>query len=181
MIQIKKETAYIDGYLTPYIKSINTNTATTLIDRSIMTRFNSTYSRTVYNNGTILKVTYANDIRNNMLQEVDQFDNSCNSYNITDLFSLIYYNSDSNKTTYTNGPKRLEVLFCPNKTGILNLLINPNTLALNKISRLGYLGIDRKQNRLYEALKHIIWGIKRCLIMNKTNYTYQEICQYLRH
>ena len=44
MIQIKKETAYIDGYLTPYIKSINTNTATTLIDdRSVMTRFNSTY------------------------------------------------------------------------------------------------------------------------------------------
>ena len=54
MIQIKKETAYIDGYLTPYIKRINTNTATTLIgDRSVMTRFNSTYSRTVYNNGTI--------------------------------------------------------------------------------------------------------------------------------
>lgn len=63
MIQIKKETAYIDGYLTPYIESINANT----IDRSIMIRFNSTYSRTVCSNGIVRKVTYANKIRNNML------------------------------------------------------------------------------------------------------------------
>ena len=157
MIQIKKETAYIDGYLTPYIKSINTNTATTLIgDRSVMTRFNSTHSRTVYNNGTISKENYINDIKNNMLQEVDQFDNSCNSYNITDLFSLIYYNSDSNETTYTNGPKRLKVLFCPNKTGILHLITSETPLALNDVSFLDYMSIDRKQNRLDEALKHII-------------------------
>ena len=156
MIQIKKETAYIDGYLTPYVESINTNTATTLIDRSLMTRFNSTYSRTVYNNGIVFKVTYANDIKNNMLQEVDQFDNSCNSYNITDLFSLIYCNSDYNETTYTNGPKRLRLKFSPNKTGILNLSIGRNPLALNNISLLDYKSIDRKQIRLYEALKHII-------------------------
>ena len=156
MIQIKKETAYIDGYLTPYVESINTNTATTLIDRSLMTRFNSTYSRTVYNNGIVFKVTYANDIKNNMLQEVDQFDNSCNSYNITDLFSLIYCNSDYNETTYTNGPKRLRFKFSPNKTGILNLSIGRNPLALNNISLLDYKSIDRKQIRLYEALKHII-------------------------
>ena len=157
MIQIKKETAYIDGYLTPYKEFINTNIATTLIgDRSVMTRFNSTYSRTVYNNGTISKVTYANDIKNNMLQEVDQFDNSCNSYNITDLFSLIYYNSDYNETTYANGPKRLKVLFSPNKTGILNLSIGRNPLALNDVSFFDYMSIDRKQNRLDEALKHII-------------------------
>ena len=156
MIQIKKETAYIDGYLTPYIKRIDTNTATTLIgDRSVMTRFNSTHSRTVYNNGTIRKVTYANDIKNNMLQEVDQFDNSCNSYNITDLFSLICYYSNNNETTYTNGPKRLELKFCPNKTGILNLVINKPPMALNNISLLDYRSIDRKQNRLYEALKDV--------------------------
>ena len=150
MIQIKKETAYIDGYLTPYIESINANT----IDRSIMQRFNSTYSRTVHNNGIVLKVTYVNDIKNNMLQEVDQFDNSCNSYNITDLFSLIYYNSDYNETRYANGPKRLELKFCPNKTGILNT--SQNTLALNNIALLDYRSIDRKQNRLYYALKQII-------------------------
>ena len=156
MIQIKKETAYIDGYLTPYVESINTNTATTLIDRSLMTRFNSTYSRTVYNNGIVFKVTYANDIKNNMLQEVDQFDNSCNSYNITDLFSLIYCNSDYYETTYTNGPKRLRFKFSPNKTGILNLSIGRNPLALNDVSFLDYMSIDKKQNRLNEALKHII-------------------------
>ena len=156
MIQIKKERAYIDEYLTPYIESINTNKTTTLIDdRSVMIRFNSTYSRTVYNNGIIRKVTYANDIKNNMLQEVDQFDNSCNSYNITDLFSLIYYNSDYNEARYTNGPKRLEVLFCPNKTGILNLVTSKPPLALNYISLLDYRSIDRKQNRLYEALKNV--------------------------
>ena len=155
MIQIKKETAYIDGYLTPYIESINTNTATTLIDdRSVMTRFNSTYSRTVYNNGIIRKVTYANDIKNNMLQEVDQFDNSRSSYNITDLFSLFCYYCSNNETTYTNGPKRLELKFCPNKTGILYTSQQP--LALNNISLFDYRSIDRKQNRLYEALKHII-------------------------
>lgn len=162
MIQIKKETAYIDGYLTPYVESINKNTATTLIDRSLMTRFNSTYSRTVYNNGIVFKVTYANDIKNNMMQEVDQFDNSCNSYNITDLFSLIYCNSDYNETTYTNGPKRLRFKFSPNKTGILNLSmilnlsIGRNPLALNNISLLDYRSIETKQSRLYEALKHII-------------------------
>ncbi len=150
MIQIKKETAYIDGYLTPYIESINANT----IDRSIMQRFNSTYSRTVHNNGIVLKVTYVNDIKNNMLQEVDQFDNSCNSYNITDLFSLICYYNNNNETTYTNGPKRLELKFCPNKIGILNT--SQNTLALNNIALLDYRSIDRKQNRLYYALKQII-------------------------
>ena len=157
MIQIKKETAYIDGYLTPYIKRINTNTVTTLIgDRIVMTRFNSTYSRTVYDNGIISKVTYANKIRNNMMQEVDQFDKSWNSYNITDLFSLIYYNRDSNETTYTNGPKRLKFKFSPNKTGILNLSIGRNPLALNSIPFFNYRSINRKQNRLDEALKYII-------------------------
>ena len=120
-----------------------------------MIRFNSTYSRTVYDNGTIRKASYANNIKKNMLQEVDQFDNSCNSYNITDLFSLIYYNSDSNKTTYTNGQKRSEVLFCPNKTGILNLITSKQPLALNDVSFFDYRSIGRKQNRLYDALKHI--------------------------
>lgn len=153
MIQIKKETAYIDGYLTPYIKSINTNTATTLIDRSVMTRFNSTYSRTVHNNGIVIKENYANDIKNNMMQEVDQFDNSWDSYDITDLFSLICYYSNNNETTYTNGPKRLEFKFSPNKTGILNTSQKP--LALNNISLLDYRSIDRKQNKLYEALKDV--------------------------
>ena len=156
MIQIKKETAYIDGYLTPYVESINTNIATKLIDRSVMIRLNSTYSRTVYNNGTIRKANITNDIKNNMLQEVDQFDNSCNSYNITDLFSLIYYNSDYNETRYTNGPKRLEFKFFPNRTGILNLVTSKPPMALNNISLLDYRSIDRKQNRLYEALKQII-------------------------
>lgn len=157
MIQIKKETAYIDGYLTPYVESINRNETTTkFIDRIIMIRFNSAHSRKVYNNGTIFNVPYANDIKNNMLQKVDQFDNSCNSYNITDLFSLIYHNSDNNETTYINGSKRLELKFSPNKTGILNLSIGRNPLALNSISLLDYMSIDRKQNRLYEALKHII-------------------------
>ena len=157
MIQIKKETAYIDGYLTPYIEMVNINeTTTTFIDRSVMTRFNSTYSRTVYNNGTIRKENITNDIKNNMMQELDQFDNSWNSYNITDLFSLIYYNRDSNETTYTNGLKRLELKFCPNKTGILNLATTANPLALNNVSMLDYFDIDRKQNRLDEALKHII-------------------------
>lgn len=121
-----------------------------------MTRFNSTYSRQVYNNGTVSKVTYVNDIKNNMLQKVDQFDNSCNSYNITDLFSLICYYNNNNETTYTNGSKRLELKFCPNKVGILNLIISQNTLALNNISLLDYRSIDRKQNRLYYALKQII-------------------------
>lgn len=156
MIQIKKETAYIDGYLTPYVESINTDNTTTFIDRSVMIRLNSTYSRTVYNNGTILKANITNDIKNNMLQKVDQFDNSCNSYNITDLFSLIYYHSNSNETTYTNGPKRLKLTFCPNKTGILHLITSKNTLALNDVSFLDYFDIiDRKQNRLYEALKDV--------------------------
>ena len=155
MIQVKKETAYIDGYLTPYIESINTSTTAIFMDRSVMTRFNSTYSRTVYNNGTIRKASYANNIKKNMLQEVDQFDNSCNSYNITDLFSLIYHNSDHNETIYTNGPKRLGVLYCPNKTGILNLLKSKNTLALNNISLFDYFNIERKQSRLYEELKDV--------------------------
>ena len=153
MIQIKKETAYVDGYLTPYVEMVNISTT---IDKRIMIRLNSTYSRTVYNNGIIRKLTYANDIKNNMLQEVDQFDNSCNSYNITDLFSLIHYYNNDNKTIYTNGPKRLEFKFCPNKTGILNLLINKPPLALNNVSMLDYMSIDRKQNRLYDALKYII-------------------------
>lgn len=155
MIQIKKETVYIDGYLTPYTESINTSTTAIFMDRSVMTRFNSTYSRTVYNNGTIRKANYANNIKKNMLQEVDQFDNSCNSYNITDLFSLIYHNSDHNETIYTNGPKRLGVLYCPNKTGILNLLKSKNTLALNNISLFDYFNIERKQSRLYEELKDV--------------------------
>ena len=157
MIQIKKETAYIDGYLTPYIKRINTNTETTLIgDRSVMIRLNSTYSRTVYNNVIVIKENYAKDIKNNMMQEVDQFDNSCNSYNITDLFSLICYYCNNNETTYTNGPKLLKFKFSPNKTGILNLSIGRNPLALNNISLLDHRSIDRKQNRLYYALKQII-------------------------
>ena len=155
MIQIKKETVYIDGYLTPYIESINTSTTAIFMDRSVMTRFNSTYSRTVYNNGTIRKASYANNIKKNMLQEIDQFDNSCSSYNITDLFSLIYHNSDHNETIYTNGPKRLGVLYCPNKTGILNLLKSKNTLALNNISLFDYFNIERKQSRLYEELKDV--------------------------
>ena len=52
-----------------------------------------------------------------------------------------------------NGPKRLELKFSPNKTVILNLVTSKTTLALNKISLLDYRSIDKKQNRLYKALK----------------------------
>lgn len=134
---------------------VNINETTTFIDRRRMIRFNSAYSRKVYNNGAISHEPYANINKNNMLQEVYQFDNSCNSYNITDLFSLIYHNSYHNETIYTNGPKRLGVLYYPNKTGILNLLKSKNHLALNNISLFDYCNIERKQNRLYEELKDV--------------------------
>ena len=82
-----------------------------------------------------------------------QFDNSCKSYNITDLFSLICYNSNDNKTIYTNGQKRLEFKFCPSKVGILDTSKPP--LALNNISLFDYVIVDRKQKILYEALKDV--------------------------
>ena len=97
------------------------------------------------------------DVDNNkfdILAQVDLFDNKISSANITDLFSLLYYEVEDNITTYTHYSKIRNFDFCPNELGLLNLNENYNPLALHAISIKLYVDIYEKQTNLLNILSH---------------------------
>ena len=97
------------------------------------------------------------DVDNNkfdILAQVDLFNNRISSGNITDLFSLLYYEVKENVTTYTHYSTIKTLNFCPNKLGLLDLKESYSPLALQNISRELYINIYQKNYRLLNILSH---------------------------
>ena len=96
-------------------------------------------------------------IDNNKLDifaQVDLFDNSNFSSNITDLFSFLYYEPSDNITTYSHYSKIKTLNFCPDKLGLLDLKESYKPLALHAISIKLYVDIYEKQANLLNILSH---------------------------
>ena len=96
-------------------------------------------------------------IDNNKLDifaQVDLFDNSNCSSNITDLFSFLYYEPSDNITRYSHYSKIKTLNFCPDKLGLLDLRESYKPLALQNISTKLYINIKTKQTKLLNILSH---------------------------
>lgn len=96
-------------------------------------------------------------IDNNKLDifaQVDLFDNKISSANITDLFSLLYYEVNENVTTYAHYSTIKTLNFCPNKLGLLDLKESYTPLALQNISTELCADIYHKNSRLLNILSN---------------------------
>ena len=96
-------------------------------------------------------------IDNNKLDifaQVNLFNNRISSGNITDLFSLLYYEVEENVTTYTHYSTIKTLNFCPDILGLLDLNENYKPLALHAISIKLYVDIYEKQTNLLNILSH---------------------------
>ena len=90
----------------------------------------------------------------NILAQVDLFNNRISSSNITDLFSLLYYEVNENVTTYTHYSTIKTLNFCPNKLGLLDLRESYTPLALHNISTKLCADIYQKNSRLLNILSN---------------------------
>ena len=90
----------------------------------------------------------------NILAQVDLFNNRISSGNITDLFSLLYYEVNENVTTYDHYSTIKTLNFCPNKLGLLDLKESYSPLAIHAISIKLYVDIYEKQTKLLNILSH---------------------------
>ena len=86
--------------------------------------------------------------------QVNLFDNRISSGNITDLFSLLYYEVNENVTTYTHYSTIKTLNFCPNKLGLLDLKESYSPLALQNIPESLYINIYQKNYRLLTILSN---------------------------
>ena len=89
-----------------------------------------------------------------IFEQVDLFNNRISSGNITDLFSLLYYEVNENVTTYTHYSTIKTLNFCPNKLGLLDLKESYTPLALQNISTKLCADIYQKNSRLLTILSN---------------------------
>lgn len=89
-----------------------------------------------------------------ILAQVNLFNNRISSGNITDLFSLLYYEVNENVTTYTHYSTIKTLNFCPNKLGLLDLKESYTPLALQNISTELCADIYQKNSRLLTILSN---------------------------
>lgn len=111
------------------------------------------------------------DVDNNkfdIFEQVDLFNNRISSGNITDLFSLLYYEVNENVTTYTHYSTIKTLNFCPNKLGLLDLEESYTPLALQNISTKLYTDIYQKNYRLLTILSH--WKDLIMKLQHDTHY-----------
>lgn len=103
-----------------------------------------------------------------ILAQVDLFNNKISSGNITDLFSLLYYEVKENVTTYTHYSTTKTLNFCPNKLGLLDLKESYTPLALQNISTKLCADIYQKNYRLLTILSH--WKDLIMKLQHDTHY-----------
>ena len=95
-----------------------------------------------------------NNNQSDMLAQVDLFDNIKSSGNITDLFSMLYYEVDDNITTYTHYSTIKTLHFCLDQLGLLDLQESYKPLALQNISTKLYVNIYQKYTNLLNILSN---------------------------
>ena len=149
-MKIESNRIYINGFLQPLESEIDKNYISYPY-RMIPNHIKSELYR-VDIDGLEDRVIDNNKL--DVLAQVDLFDNRISSANITDLFSLLYYEVNENVTTYTHYSTIKTLNFCPNELGLLNLNENYTPLALQNISTKLYVDIYEKQTNLLNILSH---------------------------
>ena len=94
------------------------------------------------------------DNKLDIFAQVNLFNNRISSANITDLFSLLYYEVNENVTTYTHYSTIKTLNFCPDILGLLDLKESYTPLALQNIPESLYINIYQKNYRLLNILSH---------------------------
>lgn len=149
-MKIEKERIYINGFLEP-LKSENDKKFTMYPNRMIPIH-KELESYHVDIDGLENRGIYNNKL--DIFTKVDLFNNRKSSGNITDLFSMLYYDLDKNITTYTHYSTIRNFNFCPNELGLLDIQESYKPLALHEISKNLYIDIYEKQTNLLNILSH---------------------------
>lgn len=149
-MKIESNRIYINGFLDPLESEIN--------KRYILYPCHMTpiYKklRSYFVNIDGLEDRSKDDNKLDILAQVNSFNNRISSGNITDLFSLLYYEVEENFTTYAHYSTIKTLHFCPNKLGLLDLKESYTPLALQNISTKLYIEIYKKQTNLLNILSH---------------------------
>ena len=149
-MKIESNRIYINGFLEP-LKSEYNKKFTSYPYRMIP---NHIKSESYYVDIDGLEDRIIDNNKLDIFAQVDLFNNRISSANITDLFSLLYYEVNENVTTYTHYSTIKTLNFCPNKLGLLDLKESYTPLALQNISTKLYINIKTKQTKLLNILSH---------------------------
>ena len=149
-MKIESNRIYINGFLQPLESEHNKNYI--LYQYRMIPNYKKSESYRVDIDGSEDRVIDNNKF--DIFEQVDLFNNRISSANITDLFSLLYYEVNENVTTYTHYSTIKTLNFCPNKLGLLDLKESYIPLALHSISRKSYVDIYEKQTNLLNILSH---------------------------
>lgn len=149
-MKIESNRIYINGFLQPLEAEHNKNF---ILYPCYMTPiYKKLGSYSVNTNG--LEDRGIDNNKLDILAQVDLFNNIISSANITDLFSLLYYEFNENVTTYTHYSTIKTLNFCPNKLGLLDLRESYTPLALQNISTKLCADIYQKNSRLLTILSN---------------------------
>ena len=152
-MKIKTNSIYINVLLEP-LKS-EYDTKFTMYPYKMMPIYKESKPYHVDINGTNgLKSRGARTNKLDIFAQVDLFDNSNCSNNITDLFSFLDYEPSDNVTTYTHYSRIKNLPYCPDQLGLLDLQESYKPLALQNISTKLYVSIYEKYTNLLNILSH---------------------------
>ena len=149
-MKIESNRIYINGFLQPLESEHNKNYIP--YPCRMIPNYKKSESYSVDINGLEDRITDNNKF--DILAQVNLFNNIISSANITDLFSLLYYEVNENVTTYTHYSTIKTLNFCPNKLGLVDLKESYTPLALQNISTELYIDIYQKNYRLLTILSN---------------------------
>ena len=149
-MKIEKERIYINGLLEPF--KAEHNKRYTSYPYKMIPIYKKSERYHVNIDGLEDINIYYNKF--NMIAKVDLFNNRKSSGNITDLFSMLYYEVEDNITTYTHYSTIKNFKFCPNELGLLDIQESYKPLALQNISTKLYIDIYEKYTNLLNILSH---------------------------
>ena len=149
-MKIESNRIYINGFLQPLESEIDKNYIS--YTYRMIPNYKKSESYDVDIDGLEDRVVDNNKL--DIFAQVNLFNNRISSGNITDLFSLLYYEVNENVTTYTHYSTIKTLNFCPDILGLLDLNENYKPLALHAISIKLYVDIYEKQTNLLNILSH---------------------------
>ena len=149
-MKIESNIIYINGFLQPLESEQNKNYISypyRMIPNHIKLKL---YSVAIDG----VEARFIDNNKLDILAQVDLFNNTIYSNNITDLFSFLDYNIEDNITTYTHYSTIKNLKYCPDNLGLLYLGERYSPLALHAISIKLYVDIYEKQTNLLNILSH---------------------------
>ena len=149
-MKIESNRIYINGFLQPLEAEHNKNFILYPCYMTPIYKKLGSYSVSIDG----LEDRVVNNNKLDIFAQVDLFNNKISSGNITDLFSLLYYEVKENVTTYTHYSTIKTLNFCPDILGLLDLKESYTPLALQNISTKLCADIYQKNYRLLTILSH---------------------------